>query len=133
MTEWKKAQSSETGEEPTKPLEDFIMRPGQAPVAFDKGDILLGIHKDNPPAVASSSPELINRVDQMVTTLRENKDIQAKMLEALIESGLMKKQGNTVVNSGGNSTTVNNNTIESGIMSFRDKVIGRLSNSSTKY
>ena len=114
-------------------LDDFIMRPGQEPVAFNKGDILLGIHKDNPPASTSGSPELINRVDQMVMTLKENKDLQAKMLEAMIESGMMKKQGNTVVNNGGNSTVINNTTTESNIMSFRDKVVGRISNSSTKY
>ena len=117
----------------TATLDDFIMRPGMKPVAFNKGDILLGIHEDNPRATTSTSPELINRVDQMVTTLKENKDLQAKMLEAMIESGMMKKQGNTVVNNGGNSTVVNNTTTESNIMSFRDKVVGRISNSSTKY
>ena len=116
-----------------KKFNDFIMRPGHDPVAFNKGDILLGIHKDNPPGPTGGSPELISRVDQMVMTLKENKDIQAKMLEAMIESGMMKKQGNTVVNSGGNSTVVNNTTTQSSIMSFRDKVVGRISNSSTKY
>ena len=116
-------------------LSDFIMRPGMDPVAFDKGDILLGVHRDNPPAatVATDSPELINRVDMMVNTLTENKDIQAKMLEALVESGIMDKQGNTVVNNGGNSTVVNNNTVESNIMSFRDRVSGRLNDGTTKY
>lgn len=114
-------------------LDDFIMRPGQAPVAFNKGDILLGIHKDNPPATTTDSPELINRVEQMVITLKENKDLQAKMLEAMVESGMMDKQGNTVVNNGGNSTVVNNTTVESNIMSFRDRAVGRISNSSTKY
>ena len=113
-------------------LDDFIMRPGQDPVAFNKGDILLGIHKDNPPATGGS-PDLINRVDQMVITLKENKDLQAKMLEAMVESGMMDKQGNTVVNNGGNSTVVNNTTVESNIMSFRDRAVGRISNTSTKY
>jgi len=117
----------------TETLDDFIMRPGMKPVAFNKGDILLGIHEDNPRMATNNSPELINRVDQMVVTLKENKDLQAKMLEAMIESGMMKKQGNTVVNNGGNSTVVNNTTTESNIMSFRDKVVGRISNSSTKY
>lgn len=133
MESAEKPESPATPVVTSKPLSDFIMRPGMDPVAFDKGDILLGIHKDNPPATTTDSPELINRVDQMVNTLRENKDIQAKMLQALVESGLMDKQGNTVVNSGGNSTVVNNTTVESDIMSFRDRVVGRINNSTTKY
>ena len=128
--------ATKTGEVPSdkaEMLDDFIMRPGMRPVAFNKGDIILGIHEDNPRMSANNSTELINRVDQMVDTLRENKDIQAKMLQALVESGLMDKQGNTVVNSGGNSTVVNNTTVESDIMSFRDRVVGRINNSTTKY
>ena len=45
----------------------------------------------------------------------------------------MDKQGNTIVNNGGNSTVVNNNTVESNIMAFRDRVTGRLNDSTTKY
>ncbi len=118
---------------PGEELQDFIMRPGQDPVAFSKGDILLGIHKDNPPVGVGSSPELINRVDVMVETLKENKELQGKMLDAMVESGMMDKQGNTVVNNGGNSTVVNNTTVESTIMDFRDRVVGRLTNTGTKY
>ena len=44
----------------------------------------------------------------------------------------MDKQGDTVVNSGGNSTVINNNTIDSDIMGFRDKVVGRLKTMPTK-
>ena len=120
--------------------QDFIWRPGEQPMKFSRGDVVVGMHESTIQPQASSSPaneklniELINRVDQMVNTLTENKDIQAKMLEALVESGIMDKQGNTVVNNGGNSTVVNNNTVESNIMSFRDRVSGRLNDGTTKY
>ena len=69
---------------------------------------------------------LINKVDQMVEIMAENSETHKKTLEVLEQHGLIDKQGNTVVNNGGNSTVVNNMTVESGIMQFRDRVVGRL-------
>ena len=124
----------------TDVAQDFIWRPGEEPMKFSRGDVVVGMHESTmnnntrqAPVNDKLNKELINRVDQMVQTLSENKDIQQKMLQALVESGLMDKQGNTIVNNGGNSTVVNNNTVESNIMSFRDRVTGRLNDPTTKY
>lgn len=70
--------------------------------------------------------KLSKKVEEMVKILGENSEIQRKTLEALQQHGLIDKQGDTIVNNGGNSTTINNMSVESDIMSFRDRVIGRL-------
>lgn len=70
--------------------------------------------------------KLTKKVEEMVVILGENSEIQRKTLEALQQHGLIDKQGDTVVNNGGNSTTVNNMTVDSDIMSFRERVLGRL-------
>jgi hypothetical protein len=75
-----------------------------------------------------SSDELSSKVDKMIHVMTETASIQKKTLEVLEQHGLIDKQGNTVVNSGGNTTNVNNVTVESDIMSFRDRVVGRLYN-----
>ena len=110
---------------------DFIWRPGQKPLTFSKGDILIGSHEDNlkvpAPNGDTSSNDMINRMDKMVELMTEHSGIHTKVLEVLTESGLIDKQGNTVVNNGGNSTTVNNSVAEPSIMDFRDRVVGRLS------
>ena len=62
----------------------------------------------------------------MVEIMTENSETHKKTLEVLEQHGLIDKQGDTVVNNGGNSTVVNNMSIESDIMSFRDRVVGRL-------
>ena len=113
-------------------MNDFIWRPGQKPMTFSKGDILIGSHEDNiSPATTgrtdSSGKDMINRMDKMVELMTEHSGIHTKVLEVLTESGLIDKQGNTVVNNGGNSTTVNNSVAEPSIMDFRDRVVGRLS------
>ena len=113
-------------------MNDFIWRPGQKPMTFSKGDILIGSHEDNiSPTTAgktdSSGKDMINRMDKMVELMTEHSGIHTKVLEVLTESGLIDKQGNTVVNNGGNSTTVNNSVAEPSIMDFRDRVVGRLS------
>jgi hypothetical protein len=113
-------------------MNDFIWRPGQKPMTFSKGDILIGSHEDNisPPTPVksdSSGKDMINRMDKMVELMTEHSGIHTKVLEVLTESGLIDKQGNTVVNNGGNSTTVNNSVAEPSIMDFRDRVVGRLS------
>ena len=123
--------------------QDFIWRPGQEPMKFSKGDIVMGLHQDVKPPETSqnsettnrmveSSEQLVSRVDKMVQVLSEHSDIHNQILEVLQQSGLMDKQGDTVVNSGGNSTVINNNTIDSDIMGFRDKVVGRLKTMPTK-
>ena len=113
-------------------MNDFIWRPGQKPMTFSKGDILIGSHEDNiSPTTSSqtdsSGKDMINRMDKMVELMTEHSGIHTKVLEVLTESGLIDKQGNTVVNNGGNSTTVNNSVAEPSIMDFRDRVVGRLS------
>jgi hypothetical protein len=75
-----------------------------------------------------SSDELGSKVDKMIVVMTETANIQKKTLEVLEQHGLVDKQGNTIVNSGGNTTNVNNVTVESDIMSFRDRVVGRLYN-----
>ena len=123
--------------------QDFIWRPGQEPMRFSKGDIVMGLHQDVKPPTTSqdnnsadrmveSSEQLVERVDKMVQIMHEHSEIHGKILEVLQESGLMDKQGNTVVNNGGNSTVINNNTVDSDIMGFRDKVVGRLKHVPTK-
>ena len=116
----------------TPEMNDFIWRPGQKPMTFSKGDILIGSHEDNalPATPRKSDPgskDMINRMDKMVELMTEHSGIHTKVLEVLTESGLIDKQGNTVVNNGGNSTTVNNSVAEPSIMDFRDRVVGRLS------
>ena len=69
---------------------------------------------------------LAKKVDRMVEIMTENSETHKKTLEVLEQHGLIDKQGDTVVNNGGNSTVVNNMSIESDIMSFRDRVVGRL-------
>ena len=68
---------------------------------------------------------LSKRLDKMVDLMVETADVQKKTLTVLQEHGLVDKQGNTIVNNGGNSTTVNNITTESDIMNFRNQVLGR--------
>ena len=115
-------------------MNDFIWRPGHKPMTFSKGDILIGSHQDNitPPVTTTTTPDssgkdMINRMDRMVEIMTEHSGIHTRVLEVLTESGLIDKQGNTVVNNGGNSTTVNNSVPEPSIMDFRDRVVGRLS------
>lgn len=135
------------GEEPqpTGPVAmDFISRPGQDPLFFDKGDIVMGMHQDVKPPVpaqssgtsdestrqlVSNSKELVTRMDNMVTIMNQHSEIHGRILEVLSEAGLVDKQGNTVVNNGGNSTVTNITTQQSNIMNFRDQVVGRLSSS----
>ena len=69
---------------------------------------------------------LSKRLDKMVELMSETADVQKKTLTVLQEHGLVDKQGNTIVNNGGNSTTVNNITTESDIMEFRNQVLGRI-------
>lgn len=76
---------------------------------------------------AEKSQQLLaKKVDRMVEIMTENSETHKKTLEVLEQHGLIDKQGDTVVNNGGNSTVVNNLTVESDIMSFRDRVVGRL-------
>ena len=74
----------------------------------------------------SETKKLSERLDKMVNLMTETTDIQKKTLTVLQEHGLIDKQGNTIVNNGGNSTTVNNITTQSDIMNFRNQVIGRI-------
>ena len=67
------------------------------------------------------------KLDKMVEIMSETADTQQKTLVTLKEHGLVDKQGNTVVNNGGNSTNVTNVTRDSDIISHRNKAIGRLS------
>lgn len=111
-------------------MNDFIWRPGQKPMTFSKGDILIGSHEDNVSPTTTgddSGKHMINRMDRMVEIMTEHSSIHTKVLEVLTESGLIDKQGNTVVNNGGNTSVVNNTVSEPGIMDFRDRVVGRLS------
>jgi hypothetical protein len=75
---------------------------------------------------SKETKKLSERLDKMVGIMSETADIQKKTLNVLEQHGLVDKQGNTVVNNGGNTTNVNNVTVESDIMSFRDRVVGRL-------
>ena len=117
----------------TVEMNDFIWRPGHKPMTFSKGDILIGSHQDNvtptttPANPGPSGKDMVNRMDKMVELMTEHSSIHTKVLEVLTESGLIDNQGNTVVNNGGNTTTVNNTIPEPGIMDFRDRVVGRLS------
>lgn len=72
--------------------------------------------------------KLSERLDKMLGVMTETANVQKKTLEVLEQHGLIDKQGDTIVNSGGNTTNVNNVTMESDIMSFRDRVVGRLYN-----
>lgn len=127
--------------------QDFIWRPGQEPMRFSKGDIVMGMHQDvKPPSpnrtsgssdestrqLVNNSRELVTRMDSMVTIMNQHSEIHGRILEVLTEAGLMDKQGNTVVNNGGNSTVTNITTQQSSIMDFRDNVVGRINNSTTK-
>ena len=76
-----------------------------------------------------SDTALNKRIDKVVEILTKTSETQENTLKVLQDHGLVDKQGNTVVNnSGGNTTNVNNMTVESDIMSFRDRVLGRLNN-----
>ena len=75
---------------------------------------------------SKETQKLSERLDKMVGIMSETADIQKKTLNVLEQHGLVDKQGDTVVNNGGNTTNVNNVTVESDIMSFRDRVVGRL-------
>ncbi len=77
---------------------------------------------------SKETKKLSDRLDKMVDLMSETQQVQKKTLNVLEQNGLIDKQGDTIVNNGGNSTTVNNITTESGIMSFRDSVVGRLLN-----
>lgn len=141
----KQKAAGEEEPQPTGPVAmDFISRPGQDPLFFDKGDIVMGMHQDvRPPVPAQSSgtsdestrqlvnnsKELVTRMDNMVTIMNQHSEIHGRILEVLTEAGLVDKQGNTVVNNGGNSTVTNISTQQSNIMNFRDQVVGRLSSS----
>lgn len=116
---------------------DFIWRPGQEPMTFSKGDIIIGAHQDNMPAAGPPLPpsdqELLTKVDKMVEIMSEHSSIHTKVLEVLTESGLIDKQGDTVVNNGGNTNVVNNMVADNTIMDFRDRVVGRLTSNPNKY
>jgi hypothetical protein len=58
--------------------------------------------------------------------MTETAEIQRKTMQILSDNGLTEKTGDTVVNNGGNTTNISNVTVESDIMSFRDRVVGRL-------
>lgn len=77
---------------------------------------------------SKETKKLSDRLDKMVELMSETQQVQKKTLNVLEQNGLVDKQGDTIVNNGGNSTTVNNITTESDIMSFRDSVVGRLHN-----
>ena len=114
-------------ESPVKPVDDFIWRPGQPIQPFNKGDLLMAIHEKTAKTTGNmSDSQVLNRMDKLIET-------QQKTLTVLQESGLMDKQGNTVVNSGGNSTTINNTSHESHISDFRGQVLGRLNQTGNKY
>lgn len=70
--------------------------------------------------------DLSKKVDKMVQVMVETADIQKKTMQILSDNGLTEKTGDTVVNNGGNTTNISNVTVESDIMSFRDRVVGRL-------
>lgn len=106
-------------------LDDFIWRPGQPVKKFNKGDLLMGIHEESAKNNTVQDDRVVNRMDKLIET-------QQKTLEVLQQAGLMDKQGNAVINNGGNTTNISNTIRESNIMSFRDKVIGRLNDSSHK-
>lgn len=141
----KQKAAGEEEPQPTGPVAmDFISRPGQDPLFFDKGDIVMGLHQDVKPPLpeqsagtsdestrqlVNNSKELVTRMDSMVTIMNQHSEIHGRILEVLTEAGLVDKQGNTVVNNGGNSTVTNISTQQSSIMDFRDQVIGRLKSS----
>jgi ribosomal protein S19E (S16A) len=77
----------------------------------------------------NNTKELVIRMDSMVTIMNKHSEIHGRVLEVLTEAGLVDKQGNTVVNNGGNSTVTNISTQQSSIMDFRDQVLGRLKSS----
>ena len=135
--------TSSTSADETKQLDDFIWRPGQPVKRFNKGDLVMGVHEQSARNVFEQSLDrkgytttdnttqkeqklLAKKVDRMVEIMTENSETHKKTLEVLEQHGLIDKQGDTVVNNGGNSTVVNNLTVESDIMSFRDRVVGRL-------
>jgi hypothetical protein len=73
-----------------------------------------------------TTTDLTKKVDKMVQVMTETAEIQRKTMQILSDNGLTEKTGDTVVNNGGNTTNISNVTVESDIMSFRDRVVGRL-------
>ena len=127
--------------------QDFIWRPGEEPMKFSRGDIVMGVHSDNPTLstqprpdgdskttqqLVTNSQEMVVKLNSLVEIMNNHSEVQSEVLKVLQDSGLMESPGDTVVNNGGNSTVINNNTIDSDIMGFRDKVVGRLKTMPTK-
>jgi len=69
----------------------------------------------------------------VVQELQSHSQIHSSILEALTTAGLLDKQGETIVNNGGNTNIVNNVEHESKAMVFRDRVVHRLNQTSNKY
>ena len=81
---------------------------------------------ENTQSTSRVNDELNKKVDKMITIMSESSAIQTKTLNTLQEHGLIDKQGDTVVNNGGNSTNVTNITLESDIIAQRDKISRRI-------
>lgn len=89
-------------------------------IEYDKSANLSGKQGDK------NNNDMSEKMTQMVVVLTETAEIQKKTLQILSDNGLTEKTGETVVNNGGNTTNISNITVDSDIMSFRDRVVGRL-------
>lgn len=66
------------------------------------------------------------KLDKIAETMAENTEIQRQTLELMKGTSGDGAQGSNIVNSGGNSTTINNTTVQSDIMDFRNRALGRI-------
>jgi phage-related protein len=108
------------------------LQASSAKIELNKGiqDRVLDNQRQQSPAVQKTDKtgaELNKKMDMMVKAMTESIETQKQTLEVL-QQGKNEPAGSTVVNSGGNSTTVNNITTQSDIMTFRNQVLSRLHN-----
>ena len=88
---------------------------------------------DHQSAQIEQNNTLSKKIDLVVQELQSHSQIHSSILEALTTAGLLDKQGETIVNNGGNTNIVNNVEHESKAMVFRDRVVHRLNQTSNKY
>ena len=118
-----------------KKLDDFIWRPGDDPVAFNKGDLLMGIHEETGKRMRAQSltgtpntdKQLLGKLDVLCQIMNEHSEIHKQTLKTLHEAGLTKDGDSAnVVGNNSNNTTINNVQQDQSIITFRDRTLGRI-------
>ena len=119
-------------------LDDFVWRPGaDAPLSFNKGDLLMGIHEESAKRIKPMGPQgspsvdnkqLIGKVEDLTTVMQQHSDIHLETLKTLKEAELSKSTSSSnVMGNNSNNTTINNIQQDQSIMEFRERTLGRLS------